>query len=254
MKRLAAALAVLTSVALSGASAWAYVLRSDAVVEKMSDRRMELQLHALRAQGTLYLEGEQAKKAASALGQQLIGDRLQLSATIHYKMPGRCKVELESTPEGQRPSVANVNGQLRAAGVDLVALDAIARYACPLLYMRGGPDGEKSVNGFMRAQGIDPRVVKLGRANGGVAYVIGGKPRDTSKAQLWVDKDRFQPVRVVAPGASGGPIEVRLVDYGSPVGGEWHPRVIEVRRGETNLGKFVAERVEPNPKIDAAVF
>lgn len=244
---------VLALLAVS-APAWAYVLRSDAVVEKMADRRLELQLQSMRAHGTLYLEGEQAKKAASALGQQLIGDRLQLSATIHYKMPGRCRVELEPGPDGVRPSVSNVNGQLRSAGVELAALEAIARYACPVLYQRGGPDGERAVNSFMRNLGVDARTVKLGRAGGGVAYVVGGKPRDTGKPQLWVDKDRFQPVRVVAARAEGGPREVRLVDYSSPVGGEWHPRIIEVRQGELHLGKFVAERVEPNPKIDDAIF
>lgn len=250
IKRFAAVLAVLTL----SAPAWGYVLSSDAVVEKLAEKRLELRLHALRVRGTLYLEGEPAKKAASALGQQLIGDRLQVATTLHYKMPGRCRIEVEAGPEDQRPSVSWVNGQLRSSGIPIAALEAMARYTCPLLSMRGGADGEKAINRLMRALGVDAKTVKLGRAGGGVAYVIGGKPRDTSRAQLWVDKDRFQPVRVVAARAEGGPLEVRLVDYTSPVGGEWHPRIVEVRQGESHLGKFVAERVEANPKIDDAIF
>jgi hypothetical protein len=92
----------------------------------------------------------------------------------------------------------------------------------------------------------------LGRSGGRIAYVLGGRPRD-AKPLAFVDKESFRPLRLVASDG-GALLDTRLVGWGSPVGGDWFPRAIEVHERETLLLRFSAEKVIANPKLPDAIF
>ncbi|HEX8909868.1 MAG TPA: hypothetical protein VF805_11735, partial [Anaeromyxobacteraceae bacterium] len=94
--------------------------------------------------------------------------------------------------------------------------------------------------------------VALGRVGGRAAWVLGGRPQE-ARPQAWFDKQSFQPARLVAP--LGGPTrDVRLVDFGSPVGGEAFPRAIEVWSGGALEARFTLERLWQNPRLPDAMF
>ncbi|MEZ4270663.1 MAG: hypothetical protein R3C68_04285 [Myxococcota bacterium] len=96
----------------------------------------------------------------------------------------------------------------------------------------------------LKAIGVDTSVVSLGRVDTRPAYVIGARVWETTKPQVWLDKASFLPVKTVVPqGDAKGRVilEKRLLEYGSPVAGNWFPRLVEdyvdgrlVRRAEVS--------------------
>jgi hypothetical protein len=93
---------------------------------------------------------------------------------------------------------------------------------------------------------------RLGRFEGRIAYVLGGRPRD-ARPLLFVDKQALRPLRLLAT-EGGVLLDTRLVGWGSPVGGDWFPRAVEVHERDHPLIRFTAERVVANPKLPDALF
>jgi hypothetical protein len=52
----------------------------------------------------------------------------------------------------------------------------------------------------------------------------------------------------------GARYEVRLVDWGSPTGGDWFPRAVEVWEGEALLLRFSTEKAGANPRLAEGLF
>lgn len=228
------------------AAAAAFVMSAGQVLRRAAQHREDLELKALAVRGTFTFRGPDADAAAAALKIASASEITSLG-TVTYKMPGRCKVELDSRG-GLAPAVSNVNGTLKTTGPALAPLSSFAARVCPLL---AEPTPE-ALSSFLRARGVDTTQATLGRVNGAVAYVIGGKPRDTSIPTFWVEKDRYNPLRLVAK--EGGALEdIKLLDYSSPLAGEWHPRVVELRRGE-GFTRFVADQIETNPRVPENLF
>ena len=76
---------------------------------------------------------------------------------------------------------------------------------------------------------------------------IGGRATDL-KPLAWVDKESFQPVRLMYSEA-GSPADVRFVGWGSPTGGDWAPRAIEVHAGGALRLRFTTEKASANPRL-----
>jgi hypothetical protein len=94
--------------------------------------------------------------------------------------------------------------------------------------------------------------VALGRLGGRVAWVVGGRPQD-ARPQAWVDKQRLELIRLVAP-LAGAERDVRLLDFGSPVGGDTFPRAVELWSGGHLEARFITEKLTLNPKSPDALF
>ncbi len=94
--------------------------------------------------------------------------------------------------------------------------------------------------------------VALGRLCGRVAWVIGARPQE-AKPQAWIDKQSFQPVRLVARFGDAAR-DVRLLDFGSPVEGDGFPRAVEVWNGDALEARFTTEKMTPNPRLPDAIF
>ena len=223
------------------------------VLHRVSNRREELQLASLVARGSFTFMGEDAKAVAAALKLPEASE-VSAPAVLSYKAGGRCRVELvPGNADASSPAVSNGGGgTVRVSGADVAALKALATYACPLLDPKG--NGE-SLASFLRSVGVDTSRVTYGRlGNLVVAYVIGGRAKDVGLPTFWAEKDRFEPLRLSVPQKGGGVLDVRLVDYSSPICGEWHPRLIEVRRGDQLLGRFAVEKIEPNARVSETLF
>ena len=110
----------------------------------------------------------------------------------------------------------------------------------------------------MKALGVNTEVVSYARFDGRVAYLIGSKPWETDKPQVWFEKDTHLPLRLVTfqKGSDGGVVklDVRYLGWGSPVGGAWYPQTIEIWRGEKILRRAATQNIERNLPIDAALF
>ena len=248
---LAALLAIWTLPAL------AYVLPVSGILKRLAQRREELGLQSLEVRGTFAMSGDEARQAAAALGVPLPGSELLVQSLLTLKMPGRCRLELAppDLPDADRPAAVVRSGQLSAArGLERVgpAL-SLLRGVCSLIGQRpGGPEPDRGYAREIARLGVPLAHAALGRFNGQVAYVIGARPAE-ARPQLWVDKQGFQPLRVTFP-TGDGLADVRLLDWGSPAGGDWFPRAVEVHRGGQLRARFLTEKVAANPKVPDALF
>ncbi len=244
--------------ALGAAPALGYLLPVTGILKRLASRREGLALHAFEVRGTFAMSGEPARAAAAATGLPLIGSELSLPAFLTVKTPGRCRLELAppSIAVSGRPAVVSRQGKLVGSkGLDRVpAAGALVRGVCALLGERaGGAEPDRAWAQALARVGVPLRDVHLGRLSGRIAYVLGARPSE-AKPQAWIDKQSFQPLRLVAPLTGAGLADVRLLDYGSSTGGDGFPRAVEVWEAKELRVRFTTEKVVPNPKIPDSIF
>jgi hypothetical protein len=170
------------------------------------------------------------------------------------KVPGRCRLELAvaGVAEAQRPFVSLRDGRISGALAELPGAAAAVRAACALLATPTAGDASHAYAAVLARHGVALGEATLGRFDGRIAYVVGGRSRD-AKPLLYVAKDAFQPLRLVAPEGKDL-LDVRLVGWGSPMGGDWFPRAVEVFSKDTPLLRLDTEKATANPKLPEALF
>lgn len=252
MSRRALAAAALLGAALP---ALAYVLPVDAILRRVAAKRASLSLASLEVTGTLEVDGDAAATIAQAAGLPP-GPRVLAPARLDLKVPGRCRLELASPDlaDADRPFVAVRDGRLSGRVLDGVpAAVALVRSACALLAVSNAGDPARSYADALARRGVSPGVVTLGRMDGRVAFVIGGREQDATTPRAFFDKESFQPERLVSK-ERGALLDVRLVDWGSPTGGDWFPRAAEVWQGDRLVLRFTTEHATANPRLGDALF
>jgi hypothetical protein len=118
--------------------------------------------------------------------------------------------------------------------------------------------GAERLSKALKAYGGNPEMVSLARFDGRVAWLIGSKPWEADKPQLWLDKDALVVLRVVkfqkkADGRQQK-IDERYLGWGSPIGGMWFPSSIEVWIDDRLVQRTLVRNVERNTSFDAGLF
>jgi hypothetical protein len=245
---------LLASLALPAAG---YILPVPAILRRVAERRAAQSLTTLEVTGTLQADGSAAAAVLAAGGVRGAGGLAALPARIAWKVPGRCRVELAPTgvPEADRPWLVVRDETVTGAG-DLArepAFVALARATCALLALV--PDAEAKDRPWatsLSRRGVALSDATLGRFDGRIAYVIGGRSSD-AKPLAWIDKESYQPVRLLYV-EGGSPADVRLLGWGSPTGGDWFPRAIEVHFAGALRVRFTTEKASANPKLTDSLF
>jgi hypothetical protein len=250
LRRAAAALALAAAV-----PAAAYILPTRGILRRLAERRASLSLDALEVQGTLTARGPAAAQLASLAGLRP-GPAGGASAPARFQMkvPGRCRLEiaLPEVPEPQRPFVAVRDAKLAGPLAAVPAAAALVRSACALLAVAPGGEPGEAHAAILARRGVALGDASLGRFDGRIAYVVGGRAKD-AKPLLFVEKDGFQPLRLVSQ-EGGELLDVRLVGWGSPMGGDWFPRAVDVFAKETPLLRLDTEKATANPKLPDLLF
>jgi len=251
----------LRSAALAGAlavavPALAYFLPTAVVLKRLAQRREELALASLEVRGTLSASGEASTQVAASAGLTPSGPELLVPAVLSIKAPGRCRLELfPPSATGERAYVATGHGRVVGGrGLERVpAAVAMLKATCALLGVRaGGPDPGRAYADELSRVGVSLTEEYLGQMGGRVSYVLGAQPQE-KRPQAWIDKQSFQPVRLVAM-LAGPLVDVRFLDFGSPVGGDAFPRAVEVRDQAGLALRLTAEKLAANPRIADALF
>lgn len=247
----------LAALALAAAlPALAYVLPVTGILRRMGERRAALSLASLEVEGLLVAEGAAAGPVAQALGARDAGGPASVPAVFRMKVPGRCRLELEApdVPESARPFVAVRNDRISGSGGldQLPAAVAFVRGACALLATQVSGDATGAYAAVLQRRGVALVDASLGRFDGRIAYVVGGRATD-ARPLLYVEKDGFQPLRLIST-EGGALLDVRLLGWGSPMGGDWFPRALEVWSGDAPLLRFATERAAANPKLAELLF
>jgi hypothetical protein len=244
------------ALALAAAPALAYLLPPAAVLRLMGERRARLELTSLEVIGTLQLERAAAARLGPALRIGAPAPVVEVPARFQLKVPGRCRLELlpQNVAEAERPFLTVRDGNVSGRGglESVPAAVALARSTCALLATSVAGDASDAYAAALSRLKVGLTDVSLGRFDGRVAYVIGGRDKDR-KPLLFVGKDDYQPMRLVVP--EGSALEdVRFVGWGSHVGGDWFPRAVEAWEGTTLQLRLTTEKATANPKIPDAVF
>lgn len=114
------------------------------------------------------------------------------------------------------------------------------------------PNGRRGV-ALLKSYAIDPSVVSMSRQEGRAVYVIGAKPWEPERPQLWLDAELLTPARLVFT-VDGARHELRWLDFGSPITGPFFPRAYEERVDGELVLRIEYARVEPNAPIDERRF
>jgi hypothetical protein len=250
--RLARPGAAALALALAGPAA-AYLLPPAAVLKKVAERRAALEVTAVEATGTLELRGA-ALARLGALAPPGVAV-LTLPARVQVKTAGKARLELlpPDAVEGERPYVSVKEDRLSGRGglEATPAAAALVRALAALLGSPGGGEGRAFGEALVR-RGVKLDESTLARFNGRIALVLGGRAADP-RPLAFVDKETWMPLRLLYP--EGGPrLDVRLLDWASPNGGDWIPRAVEVWDGATLLLRFTTERASANPRLPEALF
>jgi hypothetical protein len=113
-------------------------------------------------------------------------------------------------------------------------------------------------NRLLRA-GIDIEISSLGHDGPEVVYVLGASFPDATPAQLWIDKQRFLPVRWIlypraAVSAGTQQIEFRFQKWEQLKGGIWYPMRVECYQNEILVREITVTSVRVNEPFEDALF
>jgi hypothetical protein len=223
------------------APAFAYVLPLRAILDQLHQARESVSASDQVVEGTVTLYGEG-------------GRRKLLAATRSVLSDGRCRLEIVDALDEAIAGAFVVwdGGALR--GTDhptLSPLRALEALACPLSATGGA--APRAFSAQLDRLGVDKRYTGLSRLEGRPAYVIGGRPWETDRPQVWLDKETWVPVRAIAR-VDGRLADVRMTGYTDPASGEWHPRLIQVYVDGERKASFTAERIDRDVALSDAVL
>lgn len=218
--------------------AFAYILPADAILSSVAKRRGKIALESIVVEGTL----EVGPNAPHAVWEALVPGKAH---RVEHKLADKTIV---TTTIGAR-RWTHALGE-RAPRPEIVTDDLWMTFI-------GAPEsdaGGKRGLAFCERLKIDTSVVSLSRLDKRVAFVIGAKPWETNKPQLWIDKKLRVPVRLIRVDASGNVIDQQLHGFGSPVTGEWYPRHYEVYENGTLKERITYDQVEINEPVEPALL
>lgn len=242
----------------AAAPAAAYILSVPGILRRMGEKRAALSLEALEVTGSLAAKADSPDALPRGPGVAVVAGQATAPASFRMKVPGRCRLELVApdAPESSRPYVALKDGKISGAGglERLPAAVALVRATCALLATHVAGDASEAYGAALAKRGVALGEASLGRFDGRIAYVVGGRANaKEARPLLYVEKDGFRPLRLVAQ-EGGAWYDVRLLGWGSPTGGDWFPRAVEAWTGDTLRLRFTTERTVQNTRIADAVF
>jgi hypothetical protein len=162
---------------------------------------------------------------------------------------------LADTGQGERPA-AMVREERLSGRVGLEQRPGVAALVRALATMLAWPTGAEgqALGEALGRRGVRLDEVSLGRFNGRLAWVLGGRQNDSRLTPIaLIDKESWMPLGLTFL-EGGGTYEVRFIDWASAVGADRVPRVIEVWQGAELLLRFNTEKTVANPRLPDSLF
>ncbi|MBW2107241.1 MAG: hypothetical protein JRI36_01065 [Deltaproteobacteria bacterium] len=223
----------------AGSSARAYVLPASQILKRMAKQLGPARTLTVFQKTVLYDPGLDE-------GMQ------ELEETLYYQYPGRFRSEMNRSQLSRVLQVVNMDESVTVVGDRVVRERQVPfdHFKDVLLYK----DVDLLMDGLYRL-GIDLETVSLGRFKQRIAYVIGARYPDDSRPQLWVDKERFIPIRLVLDGNGQG--TTREIEYEGFAGlddkNRYPSRILFLDHGRL-VRMCVLEAFEINSFVSDALF
>jgi hypothetical protein len=105
----------------------------------------------------------------------------------------------------------------------------------------------------LKKYGVDTGVVSFGRLDGKVAYVIGARPWEDDRSQVWIDKETFHLLKVLVV-TKRTRVEMRYSGWGTGDVGGWWPKTIERLKDGKLEERQVTTSIQRNEPVDKDLF
>jgi hypothetical protein len=230
---------VLLWISFSGVlSARAYVLPAEQVLAYMTDR-------VGPSHGLIVSQKTLVYDPLIEAGMQ------ELAETLYYVPPDRFRSEITG-PEVEKITVVGPDGVVMVVDDRILSekQHLFDHFKDLILYN----SAEMLTRQLLRL-GVDVDRVSLGRFEDRIVYIIGAGYPDQSVPQVWVDKERFRPVRFILQGGNDQATkEIRYTDYMVGERGADYPgRVLFYEDGKL-VRMHVVDRVERHAQVADALF
>lgn len=120
-----------------------------------------------------------------------------------------------------------------------------------LLYRSRETLSERLVN-----LGIDVTISSLGKFEDRLAVVVGAEFPDETAAQVWIDKETFQPLRMIIPAPHDNPtglLEIRYANW-QKIEKMWYPMQIEFIQDGKTVRAVEVNNYQMNPRFSEDIF
>lgn len=180
---------------------------------------------------------------------------IELRETLRFIFPDRFRSDLQHEDTHRIHVVSR--GQVLTVIDGKISVNRESRYDHykDLLLHRS----RKMFSKILYKHGVDVGITSLGRLNDQIVFVIGANYPDASLSQIWVDKERFLPLRWlnILPG-SDDPSDVEHLDfiYGNwqKLDGVWYPMQIETFYNQRRIRLIRIQVVDANADIEDELF
>ena len=220
-------------------NAIAFILPSSKIFEFMEKERNKL-------------SGVKVSQTTFVYDDALPQGKLEALSTLYLKKPDKFYLENKFSNNtmtvvangSQVVTLVDNKIQRNIIGIkeDLILRDLIL---CP---------SSSKILGRLKEFGIDTNSVGFGRANGIIVYIIGAKRKDNPLPQIWIDKERFIPIKLIAMDKENSRwFEIEFLDY-RLVDGFWYPFIINFFSDKKLVQTFIATDIFINSQISDHIF
>jgi membrane protein YqaA with SNARE-associated domain/outer membrane lipoprotein-sorting protein len=234
-----AAAAVFVLWLLQPHTAWAHIPPGSFIIAKVADKRAAINVGEI----DLSLQTEKAN------GEQ--GDE-----RLYLKRGGKLRWvhddETVTVEHGDRRAEIAAGGQ---ATSETILVEPLVDFLLPRAMNAEGIKSE--LIALCQHLGIDLSVSSLARLGTRVAYVLGAKPGEKDRPQIWIDKEWFAPIRVIYKDTyhgKSGVWDVQWREFNSREAGEVMPRLIERRFDGQLVSRSEVQKATPNARLSESLF
>lgn len=121
-----------------------------------------------------------------------------------------------------------------------------------LYFVEGPSSGERWVR-LLKALKIDTKVDTMTRAGARVAFVLGAKEWERDRPQIWIDKTRYVPLRLML-NSGQSLVDIAWSDWGGRTTGDWFPARLEVLLDGKRVDACSVDHVDVNTSISDDLF
>ncbi len=226
---------IVLAATLVPAVALAFILPADAILARSAKMRAQLGLTTLRLEGTRTKADGTKERFREVL-------RSGKGRKIETLVDGvAVNVQLVT----QAGKLYQYNPKQGPGAPTKAPVDPIVRF---LLEDSKDPGGRRGMS-FLANAGINHEITTMGRQERRLAFVIGAKPWEGDKPQLWLDQTTYVPLKLITR-SNGKLMETRLLGFGSPLTQSYFPRIVERYEDGKLVERTTYETIELNPKLD----
>jgi hypothetical protein len=180
-------------------------------------------------------------------------DPVRFDQQVRYRRPGAYRSDID-TPDLQHIHISAGGSAVTVldGSVTEGALEWQACYKDLFVF-----SSRRSLVHHLERLGVDMNTSSLGRLNKELVYVAGARYPDETRAQVWIEKTFFRPVRwIVVPAKQPGDppaCEIRYLDW-QRIDRSWYPARIEFYESGRQVRAMIVEGRDTNPVMPESLF